>query len=395
MIAKKCPRSKRPTKAQDSAARADESVQAQQYGSRFHILETESKDDPPPSSAKSLPNSPLPPHRSTPLQPPRVRNPLGGKNPQHGAKPNSTKQVVKPSATAKGKSIGGAPSKPSATQQSEGEIPTKTKPVNNGSLLLPGTQVFGPGKDELGFLQNLSHSHHDPGPIHHDPGPTPHDPGPPQNQSQHLRADCDMPQASVDEHMGVGFAGGIWCFWDPSIWAIDVIKSTDQVIHFYVSKARDCDWFLSVCYGSPRYLSRHMLWDELISFHSFVHHPWIVLGDFNSILFSSEKIGGSSEPLSRDSVRFHEVLNACQLMDGGFTGEPFTWKMGSLKQRLDRALFNLDWRMMFEEAIMGHLPFFGSDHCPLLLSLNPSSSVNRKRRPLDFLELGSPTLNLK
>ena len=52
-------------------------------------------------------------------------------------------------------------------------------------------------------------------------------------------------------------------------------------------------------------------------------------------------------------------------------------------QRLDKALANLDWRILFHEAIVTHLDtpptHTHSDHCPILLSLCPSLSRSPPR----------------
>ncbi|KAJ1415021.1 Endonuclease/exonuclease/phosphatase superfamily [Sesbania bispinosa] len=66
-------------------------------------------------------------------------------------------------------------------------------------------------------------------------------------------------------------------------------------------------------------------------------------------------------------IRILGVIQSCDLLDGGFSGDPFTWKRGQLKQRLCRVLFNLEWHVLFVDANVAHLPYFGSDHCPLLL----------------------------
>lgn len=33
----------------------------------------------------------------------------------------------------------------------------------------------------------------------------------------------------------VGQAGGIWCLWDDTVWTIDVLESTSQLVHMKVS----------------------------------------------------------------------------------------------------------------------------------------------------------------
>lgn len=35
-----------------------------------------------------------------------------------------------------------------------------------------------------------------------------------------------------------GRAGGIWCLWDPSIWSVVVLHSSDQVVHLKVGRGK-------------------------------------------------------------------------------------------------------------------------------------------------------------
>lgn len=47
-------------------------------------------------------------------------------------------------------------------------------------------------------------------------------------------------------------------------------------------------------------------------------------GDFNKILYTSEKLGGILVNNNK-TTRFLDYLNYCQLLDLGFRGCKFTW----------------------------------------------------------------------
>ena len=47
--------------------------------------------------------------------------------------------------------------------------------------------------------------------------------------------------------------------------------------------------------------------------------PWLVLGDFNEILYNHEKDGGRPRT-QRQLQAFHDALSACQLSDLGLKG---------------------------------------------------------------------------
>ena len=56
----------------------------------------------------------------------------------------------------------------------------------------------------------------------------------------------------------------------------------------------------------------------------------------------------------------------------GFTGNKFTWSNNrwgkhSIKERLDRGISSMEWRLKFPRASIFHLGAINSDHCPILL----------------------------
>jgi hypothetical protein len=89
--------------------------------------------------------------------------------------------------------------------------------------------------------------------------------------------------------------------------------------------------------------------------------PWAIIGDLNEILYSHEKDGGNPRPAGYMEA-FRGVLTDCNLQDLGFTGDPFTWKRGRMRERLDRALVNHSWSVLFLRAALQHLEYCRSDH---------------------------------
>jgi hypothetical protein len=68
--------------------------------------------------------------------------------------------------------------------------------------------------------------------------------------------------------------------------------------------------------------------------------PWLLMGDFNEILYNSEKEEGRPRT-QRQLQAFHDVLSDCELNDMGFTSDLYTWQRGQIRQRLDRAVANI------------------------------------------------------
>ncbi len=72
----------------------------------------------------------------------------------------------------------------------------------------------------------------------------------------------------------------------------------------------------------------------------------------------------------------------------GFAGNKFTWSnkrwgRHAIRERLDRGIASMNWRIAFPEATIFHLGTVKSDHCPLLLDTWPSNESNP--RPFRFV----------
>lgn len=123
----------------------------------------------------------------------------------------------------------------------------------------------------------------------------------------------------------VGFSGGIWLLWNSDTVEVTQLAKTEQEIHVVIKvRTSDSSWLLSSIYASPRFEERKLLWKNLASIASFHHLPWIILGGFNELLTSEDKLGGN--PLSPRRVQlFKECLDCCGMVDLGFHGPRFTW----------------------------------------------------------------------
>lgn len=89
-----------------------------------------------------------------------------------------------------------------------------------------------------------------------------------------------------------------------------------------------------------------------------------------------------SHSICRD---FQNFLLDRGLEDLGFYCSPFTWHRGGVREHVDMAVVNVQWRILFEEASLFHLPNFKSDYVPLLLQKHQSVKRNGGRRPFGFL----------
>ncbi|OMO56897.1 reverse transcriptase [Corchorus capsularis] len=184
-----------------------------------------------------------------------------------------------------------------------------------------------------------------------------------------------------------GFAGGIWLCWEESVVNVDVFYSSSQLVHAHV-KYGELQFLLSVVYASPVLETRRRLWALLENFAATVDRPWVMIGDFNDVTHSNEKIGGVAHSVGR-CMSFTGMIANCGLIDLGFTGPSFTWcnkrkGLARVQERLDRVLANDEWRLLFPETCVRHLPRLHSDHCPILLQCEPHVVMDSSKRPFRF-----------
>lgn len=76
-------------------------------------------------------------------------------------------------------------------------------------------------------------------------------------------------------------------------------------------------------YDHPNLNHRPEVWNLILSLGRNVDKPWIIFGDFNIVLYLSNKWGdrACSEKKMSD---FHEVLIVCELRDLGYVCYLFT-----------------------------------------------------------------------
>uniref|UniRef100_A0A2N9H0H1 aminobutyraldehyde dehydrogenase n=1 Tax=Fagus sylvatica TaxID=28930 RepID=A0A2N9H0H1_FAGSY len=101
---------------------------------------------------------------------------------------------------------------------------------------------------------------------------------------------------------------------------------------------------------------------------------------FNVVIDDSEKEGGTAGSSSTPSF-LKELLFYLAAVDLGFVGNKFTWtnrRWGrhAIRERLDRGIANIDWRLAFPRASVYHLGTVNSDHCPLIINDNPVDSFS-------------------
>lgn len=169
--------------------------------------------------------------------------------------------------------------------------------------------------------------------------------------------------------------GGLALFWGDSV-QVTILDSTPNYVDTavcFISDAFVCK--ITWIYGNPHENEKKAFWRLMYQRFVTQTQPWLVIGDFNEVLESSEKWGGDIPSLWRINL-FRDFLSGRQLRDLHFQGPDFTWfamRYGRvyIKERLDRALGNLAWCSTQSHTQLFHLPIVGSDHRPILLDTHP------------------------
>jgi hypothetical protein len=132
-----------------------------------------------------------------------------------------------------------------------------------------------------------------------------------------------------------------------------------------------------LCVDVPPSIQNHSgFWPKLTDLGNSFGGPWLLLGDFNAILSSTEKYGGRSLG-STSQLEFVDFVKSNALVDLGFVGNKFTWsnhrsRRANIRERLDRGLANQGWVHLYPNSLINHLLAANSDHCHILLSTDGS-----------------------
>ncbi|KAH0761375.1 hypothetical protein KY290_017448 [Solanum tuberosum] len=150
---------------------------------------------------------------------------------------------------------------------------------------------------------------------------------------------------------------------------------------------------ITTVYARCTTLDRLELWEDLEEQSCNANAPWLVGGDFNVIMDSSEKLGGI--PVTQnETVDFAQCINSCALTELKFTRSKYTWWNGRIEEdcifkRLDRVFGNTEFIQHFLVSEVQHLIREGSDHAPLQLRRSgkeirgsPFYIVNEKMKAL-------------
>ncbi|KAL0455409.1 UNVERIFIED_CONTAM: putative ribonuclease H protein [Sesamum latifolium] len=159
----------------------------------------------------------------------------------------------------------------------------------------------------------------------------------------------------------------IWLAWDVSEVVVDIISVHEQYIHCRIICLRaHYDFLVTVAYGLNDVVPRRALWSQLVTIMEDVgEEPWLVLGDFNTVLDHSEVCGHSGDNQAAMGD-FRTFLTDSALIPMPSQGAVFSWHNcsdgpRSLWKKLDRILANDRWFARWPNFVifMCHATYLG------------------------------------
>ncbi|XP_062118450.1 uncharacterized protein LOC133832078 [Humulus lupulus] len=133
----------------------------------------------------------------------------------------------------------------------------------------------------------------------------------------------------------------------------------------------ECQSFcFTVVYGSNQLENRRALWSE-ITVLSFPVKSWLIVGDFNSVFNSADRMGGKAiSPKELEDARKWLDLGIVEEMK--LLGSFYTWSNNQdgnnhIFSKLDRVFFNEDWLDSFPNVSAIANWEVVSDHCAIVL----------------------------
>ncbi|XP_074301387.1 uncharacterized protein LOC141632772 [Silene latifolia] len=113
--------------------------------------------------------------------------------------------------------------------------------------------------------------------------------------------------------------GRIWVLWNPTIFHVQFMYYTAQLIHMEIIEISTQFYFYcTMVYAFNDTGERKDLWTTLNGISSTIRGPWMLCGDFNCVLCPAERLGGHTT--EKEISDFQDYLDHCQLFDSPAAG---------------------------------------------------------------------------
>lgn len=167
-----------------------------------------------------------------------------------------------------------------------------------------------------------------------------------------------------------GTKGGLLIAWNPSLF--ECVEEWSHSFAFTLALRRMSDgrrFLISNVYGPTCASSRPEFFRHLNYLGHLSRGAWVIIGDFNILLYAFDKNGPFS--ITNDTFLFRELVRDLSLYDVPLLNKSYTWTNGRWNptlERLDRVFISQDWTVSFPRNCLRALPQPRSDHAPLVLT---------------------------
>lgn len=103
----------------------------------------------------------------------------------------------------------------------------------------------------------------------------------------------------------------------PSTWELTDVPTDNYINSLVFDNSTNVPWQLTAVYGPPVPHQRQLFWVDLSTISNSFAGAWFVIGDFNVVLSSVDKIGGRPVA-SSNRGGFQKMINDKGLIDLGF-----------------------------------------------------------------------------
>ncbi|XP_074290733.1 uncharacterized protein LOC141617431 [Silene latifolia] len=191
--------------------------------------------------------------------------------------------------------------------------------------------------------------------------------------------------------------GRVWILWNPTMFNVQILQYDAQFIHLLAMDLESRSHFtLTMVYAYIGTQERKELWDKLCQIKCQTRGPWVICGDFNTVLIPTERLGGHST--EEEIEDFKHCVDECEVMDCPASGSLFTWcnkqdPSTRVYSRLDRVLVNQKWLLENPQAY-AHFYCEGTfDHTPCVVQ--DQCDGHKKRRSFKSFNMWSQSVDFK
>nr|XP_009594786.1 uncharacterized protein LOC104091210 [Nicotiana tomentosiformis] len=177
------------------------------------------------------------------------------------------------------------------------------------------------------------------------------------------------------------YNGRIVVVWRPDFYRVTPLSMNARVLScevYYIPI--HATFGVSFVYAFNTKEEKKGMWEYLKEHVASCKSPWLVIGDFNSILNMEDRIRGNTVSWAK-VMEFNKCIEACGLIELPNQGCKYSWNDKHSDQgiysKIDWALINNDWLDSMPDCKAIFLPEGISDHCPV-------NERHRGRKPFKF-----------